>query len=131
MVRRGDRFLVLHTVPGSHWNHPAGQVEASEDANDAAQRELAEETGLLAEVVDLAIPQQYPVPESDRSDYPPGLDRVRIDSFVTDAPPGWEPVLSDEHDERRWCTFAEALELLTWPEGRAALRAAAGHSPGT
>ena len=49
---------------------------------------------------------------------------VRIDSFVADAPAGWEPTLSDEHDERRWCTYAEALELLTWPEARAALTAA-------
>jgi hypothetical protein len=48
-----------------------------------------------------------------------------VDSFVADAPAGWEPTLSDEHDERRWATYADALELLTWPEARAALTAAA------
>lgn len=130
-MRRGDRFLVLHTVPAGHWNHPAGQVEASERAIDAARRELAEETGLTTTLIDLRIPQRYPVPEDERADYPAGLQDVRIDSFLADAPAGWEPTLSGEHDERRWCTYPEALEILTWPEGRAALTAAAAQSPGT
>jgi 8-oxo-dGTP pyrophosphatase MutT (NUDIX family) len=125
VVRRGDRFLVLHTVPDGHWNHPAGQVEPSERVSDAAQRELVEETGLASAVTDLEIPQCYPVPQDRRDEYPPGLAHVRIDSFVADAPAGWEPTLSAEHDERRWATYAEALGLLTWPEARAALEAAA------
>jgi dATP pyrophosphohydrolase len=116
--------LVLHSVPDGHWNHAAGQIEPAESAAEAAQRELAEETGLTAAVRDLAIPQDYPVPDGERTRYPAGLESVRIDSFVADAPAGWEPTLSDEHDERRWCTYAEALELLTWPEARAALTAA-------
>jgi 8-oxo-dGTP pyrophosphatase MutT (NUDIX family) len=124
VVRRGDRYLVLHSVPGGHWNHAAGQVEQSESAADAAQRELAEETGLESPVTDLAIPQHYPVPDAERDSYPAGLASVRVDSFVADAPAGWEPTLSHEHDERRWCTFAEALTLLAWPEARAALVAA-------
>lgn len=81
-------------------------------------------------MTDLAIPQHYPVPEEERGQYPVGLASVRIDSFVADAPAGWEPVLSDEHDERRWCTYAEALDLLTWPEGRVALIAAAERAGG-
>ena len=125
MVRRGDRFLVLRTVPDGHWNHAAGQVETSEQASEAAQRELAEETGLASPVTDLEIPQRYPVPHDRRDEYPSGLEHVRVDSFVADAPAGWEPTLSAEHDERRWATYAEALGLLTWPEARAALEAAA------
>jgi 8-oxo-dGTP pyrophosphatase MutT (NUDIX family) len=130
-VRRGDRFLILHTAPGGHWNHPAGQVEAHETSSEAAQRELAEETGLDVPVTDLGIPQHYPVPVSERGDYPAGLADVRIDSFVAVAPAGWEPSLSAEHDERRWCTSREALELLTWAEARDALKVAVGQSPGT
>ena len=125
MVRRGDRFLLLHTVPDGHWNHAAGQVEPSERASGAAQRELAEETGLTKPVTDLGMPQHYPVPEDRRDAYPAGLAQVRVDSFVAEAPAGWEPTLSEEHDERRWCTYGEALELLTWPEARAALAVAA------
>jgi ADP-ribose pyrophosphatase YjhB (NUDIX family) len=96
-----------------------------EHASGAAQRELAEETGLTEPVRDLEIPQRYPVPHDRRDDYPPELAHVRVDSFVADAPAGWEPTLSEEHDERRWATYTEALELLTWPEARAALVAAA------
>ncbi len=130
VVRRGDRFLILHTVPAGHWNHPAGQVEADETPTQAARRELAEETGLDAPVVDLRLPQSYRVPVDERHAYPEGLEEVRIDSFAADARPGWEPVLSDEHDDLRWSTYEEAMKLLTWPEARAAL-AASIQSPGT
>ena len=130
VVRRGDRFLVLHTVPAGHWNHPAGQVETNETPREAAQRELVEETGLNAAVLDLAIPQRYPVPADDRRSYPEGLAEVSIDSFASSAAAGWEPVLSEEHDDSRWCTYDEAMTLLTWPEARNALRAAA-QTPGT
>ena len=130
VVRRGDRFLILRTVPAGHWNHPAGQVEADETPREAAQRELGEETGLDAAVLDLAIPQRYPVPADDRRSYPEGLAEVSTDSFAASAPAGWEPVLSEEHDGLRWCTYEDAMALLTWPEARNALRAAA-QSPGT
>jgi 8-oxo-dGTP pyrophosphatase MutT (NUDIX family) len=123
-VRRGDQFLVLHTVPGGQWNHAAGQVEPGERPLEAARRELVEETGLTTPVTDLMIPQHYRVPDAGRDDYPVGLENIRIDSFVADAPELWEPTLSDEHDDLRWCSYAEALELLTWPEARNALVAA-------
>ena len=130
VVRRGDRFLILRTVPDGHWNHSAGQVESGETPLEAARRELAEETGLETVVRDLTIPQQYPVPEGERRSYPDGLADVSVESFAADAPPAWEPTLSGEHDEHRWCTYDEAFALLTWPEARNALRAAA-QSPGT
>ena len=43
---------------------------------------------------------------------------IRVESFVADAPAGWEPTLDWEHDEYRWCTPGAAAELLYWPEPR-------------
>jgi len=129
-VRRGDRFLIMHTVPAGHWNHPAGQVEADETPHEAAQRELREETGLEVPVVDLGIPQRYRVPVADRHRYPEGLEEVRVESFSVDAPERWEPTISAEHDDVRWSSYDEAMQLLTWPEARSAL-AAAVQRPGT
>jgi 8-oxo-dGTP pyrophosphatase MutT (NUDIX family) len=47
---------------------------------------------------------------------------VEAESFVAEAPAGWEPTLDDEHVEYRWCSVDEAEQLLFWPEPREAVR---------
>jgi 8-oxo-dGTP pyrophosphatase MutT (NUDIX family) len=110
VVRRGGRFLVLHRseANGAYWHGVAGGVEAGESFAAAAARELNEETGLEAEPS--ALPDVY--------DY----DGIRVECFAVEAPSGWEPELDWEHDDYRWCTVDEAVELLYWPEPRALLR---------
>jgi hypothetical protein len=45
--------------------------------------------------------------------------------FVAEVPSGTDPVPAPyEHDEFRWCSFEEALELLKWVNNRDALVAA-------
>jgi lipoyl(octanoyl) transferase len=105
-VRRGDDVLAVHRSPdqGGYWHSVAGGVEEGESYADAAARELEEETGLVAEVTSLARVFVY--------------EGVRVESFLAEAPPGWEPTLDWEHDEYRWVTPADAAELLYWPEPR-------------
>jgi hypothetical protein len=50
---------------------------------------------------------------------------VTVAVYAIEVEQGWEPSLNHEHDEHRWCTFDEALELLYWPEVRDGLRDAA------
>jgi 8-oxo-dGTP pyrophosphatase MutT (NUDIX family) len=126
-VRRGDEILVLHRSPpqGSFWHSVAGALEDGESWGEAASRELLEETGLVAEPVEVGAPYAYPLrdfPEY-RALLPAGTDEILVRSFVVEAPPGWEPVLDWEHDEYRWCTREEAVELLHWPEPKELLRA--------
>ena len=47
---------------------------------------------------------------------------MRVDSFAAGAPPGWEPVLDEEHTEYRWCSTRDALDLLAYDEPRKAVR---------
>jgi 8-oxo-dGTP pyrophosphatase MutT (NUDIX family) len=110
VVRRGDEYLVVHRSPdgGAYWHQIAGGVEEGETFAEAAVRELREETGLESGVEPLDSPFRY--------------ESVRVETFVVDAPPGWEPTLDWEHDDYRWLPREEAADLLYWPEPAALLR---------
>ena len=124
-IRRGDRFLVAHRSNDGLWNVIAGQVEDGESYDDAAARELMEESGLAAPLQGLGIPQKYEVPEAFRHLYPSGEYTVTVVSYLASAPNDWEPTLNHEHDTYRWCTLDEAVALAHWPEVKAGFALAA------
>ena len=117
VVRRGDEYLVVHRAPrgGAYWHGISGGLEEGESFAEAAARELYEETGHAAQPVEIAEPFVYLV-EHDAGG-------ITVGCFLVDVPAGWEPRLNDEHDEYRWCSRDEAVELLYWPEPKELLRA--------
>ena len=123
LVHRGDRFLMTRWSRDGAWNVPAGQVEPGEPDREAAARELMEEVALDAPLLDLGVPQSYAIAPGDRARYAQAVRRVTLTSFAAAAPPRWEPLLNEEHDEYRWCSRDEALALLHFDEAKIALRA--------
>jgi 8-oxo-dGTP pyrophosphatase MutT (NUDIX family) len=124
----GDReFLVLKRSPErqGYWHVVAGALDHGEDARTAATRELLEETGLGAPVVDLDRRYLYALddePPEVRARFAAEVTEVAVTAFVAEAPPSWEPMLDEEHVGYRWCTASEAILLLQYPEPQDAVR---------
>jgi dATP pyrophosphohydrolase len=121
----GWRYLMLHRVPegGGYWQSVSGGVEWGETLEDAARRELIEETHLRpVELRQVDCSYSYAVQEEWKHWYAPGTAEIAEHVFLA-VVEGEEPVLSpEEHDDWRWCTYEEALALLKWPENIEALQ---------
>ena len=119
VTRPGPEFLVLLRSPAKHgyWNPAAGGIEDGESPRAAALRELDEETGLAGPLTVEALPLELGYRRPPES----GGFRVRLHAFWVEAPEGWEPTLNEEHVEYRWCSAAEAVDLLAYPEPREAV----------
>jgi dATP pyrophosphohydrolase len=115
LVHRGDEVLVLKRAFGEpYWHVVAGGVREGETGLEAAERELAEETGLRARGGVHALDRRYA--------YGVGAGEVTVETFAVEAPAAWEPELNEEHSGYRWCSFDAAVELVRWADVRESLR---------
>ena len=120
-VHRDGQLLVLHRTEENYWHVVAGSLEQGETSADAAARELREETGLVAEPIDMRLEQTYAITERERALYPHATAAVVIANFHDEAPRGWEPTLNEEHDRHDWTTFEHARERMYWLETQEAI----------
>lgn len=99
--------------PGS-WETVHGHIEAGEQPADAARRELAEETGLVAErLYNLSRVETF---------YQHGLDEVAlVPVFAAFVGAGAEARLGPEHDRLEWLSPEAARARFAWPRERRAL----------
>jgi 8-oxo-dGTP diphosphatase len=109
LVVRDGLVAIVHRPRYDDWSLPKGHVDEGESFEQAALREVEEETGLRC-----TLGQEL------RSDtYTDGRGRLKLVRWwrmevVEDL--GFEP--DEEVDELRWVTPAEAAELLTYPSDR-------------
>jgi len=116
VTRAGDddtEVVVVHRPRYDDWSFPKGKLDPGETFEDAALREVHEETGLVCKLGAELASAKY---EDNKGR--PKVVRYWLMQVVDD--PGFEP--NDEVDELRWLSPAAARDLLTYARDRDLLR---------
>src|SRR5215217_5941609 len=101
VVLRDGRVAVVHRPKYDDWSLPKGKLDADEDFEDAALREVAEETGLRCRLG----------PELPSTEYRDNKGRPKLVRYWRMEPIDGEFTPSGEVDELRWLDPQEAEEL--------------------
>ena len=108
VVRDGDagtEVCVVHRPRYDDWTFPKGKLDPGESFEDAALREVEEETGLRCTL-------EAELPSTEYRDTKDRPKVVRYWQMEVDEDPGFVP--NDEVDELRWLPMGEAAKLLTY-----------------
>jgi 8-oxo-dGTP diphosphatase len=108
VVMRDGRVAVVHRPRYDDWSLPKGKLDAGESFEDAALREVEEETGLRCRLIRELPAVEYAVRGR------PKLVRYWAMEVVDETP----FVPNDEVDEVRWLEPPEALALLSYDRDR-------------
>ncbi|MGN6827005.1 NUDIX hydrolase [Paucibacter sp. M5-1] len=120
------------------WQGVTGALESGESFEEAAVREVREETSFLIEqVFSAGYTHYFPIRPEWRSSYGPDPVQVEERVFYAFVPGGSLPRLSAEHQAFKWCLAEEAISLLEFGQNRECLSAVeetlssatVGHSP--
>ena len=104
LVLRDGEIAVVHRPKYDDWSLPKGKLDEGEDFEQAALREVQEETGLSCRLVR----------ELGDATYRDNKDRAKLVRYYEMHPEGGEFTPNDEVDELRWVPVSEACELLSY-----------------
>ena len=114
VLDRDGRVVLVHRPRYDDWTLPKGKLDPGESFEEAALREVEEETGIRCRLV-----RELPAAE-----YPDAKGRqklVRYWLMEVEAEPGFVP--GREVDEVRRLPMQDALAVLTYARDRDVLRA--------
>ena len=114
VVVRDGKVLLVHRPRYDDWSFPKGKLDGGESFEDAAVREVEEETGLRCSLGRELPSTRYQVGAR------PKLVRYWLMNPEAETP--FAP--NDETDGLRWLTPDQALELLSYDRDRDVLAAA-------
>lgn len=109
-------FLIQH-LRGGWWGFPKGHVEESESKQQAAERELLEETGLSV--------QKYLFPEPLKETYYFYFQNRRVHKeveYFVAVVQGDIALQKEEVQNGQWCSFSQAQEILSFAQARQMLQ---------
>ena len=110
--RGAVQVAVVHRPGYDDWTFPKGKLDGEESLEDAALREVEEETGLRCRLVRPLACTAY----VDRK------GREKVACYWLMEPVGGRFRTSKEVDEMRWLTVDKARDLLTYRRDRTLLR---------
>jgi dihydroneopterin triphosphate diphosphatase len=121
-------YLLLKRIAryGGHWQTVTGSLEPGETHLAAAQRELAEETGIAAsqlEFIDLHVVNTFQIAPEWLHRYPPGVTHNEEVAFAIKAHTHEIRLDPEEHELYCWREYDLALEMIYWESTRRALTA--------
>ena len=102
-------YAIIHRPKYDDWTLPKGKLDPGETHEQAALREVAEETGLRCELGEELSPARY----RDRK------GRDKLVRYFRMSPVGGHFEPNDEVDELRWLSPGEADALLGYEHDRA------------
>lgn len=112
--------LVLERAPAARcpgaWETVHGRIEPGERPEDAAIREVREETGLAVERLYNVTVQPFYLHQDNAV-----MVAVVFAAIVRDA----SPILGPEHTRAEWMSIGDAERRFAWPRERANVRDAA------
>jgi 8-oxo-dGTP diphosphatase len=114
VVMRDGLVGVVHRPRYDDWSLPKGKLDEGESFEEAALREVWEETGLRAR-----LERELPVVRYSVRDRP----KVVRYWLMTVESGSWEP--NDEVDELRWLAPEDAVELLSYDRDKELVKAVA------
>ncbi len=118
-----SEVCLISTQGGKAWQLPKGLIESGEEPEQAAKREVSEETGLQGDLVEPLEKIEYWYLWTEEG------ERVRIHKFVHFYLLRYTSGSTDDHDdevvEARWVPIDEARKLLSFENERNVLELAA------
>jgi 8-oxo-dGTP pyrophosphatase MutT (NUDIX family) len=117
----GDELCVVHRPKYDDWSLPKGKLERGESFEDAALREVLEETGLRCRLRQELRPVRY----RDKRGRPK-LVRYWLMDVAEDT--GFMP--DDEVDEVRWMELPAAAALMTYAHDQELVASLVSGRPG-
>jgi bis(5'-nucleosidyl)-tetraphosphatase len=115
--KEGDglvEYLLLQYGAG-HWDFPKGKLEIGETKDQAARRELTEETGLQDVFIQEGFEESLSYVFNDFRGNP--VEKT-VHFFVGEVPYKGPIVLSREHQAYVWEPYTKALEHLTYQNAK-------------
>ncbi|HEX8648676.1 MAG TPA: NUDIX hydrolase [Thermoleophilaceae bacterium] len=109
VVQRDGLILIVHRPKYDDWTLPKGKLDPGEGFEEAALREVEEETGLRCELGE----------ELESTTYEDRHGRPKLVRYWEMTPVGGEFEPNDEVDEVRWVTPEEARGMLSYERDRA------------
>jgi dihydroneopterin triphosphate diphosphatase len=115
------RFCALQRADSGSWQWIAGGGEDEESPLEAARREVAEETGLVAATPHPLESRAFvPVDGfADRGDWPASISAIPEYAFALET--NMDPCLSKEHTDFAWLDYDAAFAVLRWDSNRSAM----------